>query len=104
MTRSLPMASVIAPRIWSTLIVFGFLGLGACTTRPKVSTKSVSTVRLERYKTYTFLPGKIYDSESGTTGDPMGVGRDLETDVRDELDRRGLIRADKDPDLTFSFV
>ena len=84
-----------------TLLV---MSLSGCATTPDVSTKLVEGIRLEQYKTYSLLPGQVYISESGNTGDPTGVGRDLETDVRAELDRRGLIPSDKNPDLTFSYA
>ena len=64
----------------------------------------VEGVHLEQYKTYTFIAGQIYDSESGKSDDPTGVARDLESDVRAELERRGLKRTDKAPDVTFSYA
>ena len=98
------MNRVVAVKLRTAFVVVGIFGLGACVTTPDVSTKLMDGVRLEQYKTYTLLSGQIYNSESGGAGDPTGVGRDLETDVRTELDRRGLKSSDKNPDLAFSYA
>jgi len=87
-----------------TALVTSALLFPACATTPTVSTTYVSGIHLERYKTYAFVAGDIYDFEAEKIGDSTGVGPALEADVQEELGRRGLKRSDGNPDLVFTYA
>lgn len=89
----------------TAFFAIALIGLAGCsTTTPHVVSKVMAGAHLSEYKTFRLETGKVEDPDGIKAGNQTEVGRALETDVREELQVRGLTPTDTRPDLTFTYT